>query len=392
MRLTVMCLRNLFRRRLRTLLSIIGISLATMTLVAVSATTTRYLAVIKEMNLFFSDDIVVVARGVLVVQAFPIGGAILESTVDKVKTVERVKTAIPLLFILDFGVEGTLHPVPLRVTIGMPGNWSVLVGSTPLLPQGEGKWPSTDIVSREVVVGYSIAKEHSLSAGSQLIVKNYVLNVTGVLDSRSALLSRAIIMPLQLAQNVYGYNMMVNMIVVKPQEGVTGEELAGRIETEITSVKALTSEERNEIIAPLLQDIENWILAITGTLFFVTATIVTTVSMMNISERRRDFATLDALGAPKSFIIRMVVTETGLIGLLGSVIGIIMGTIGAVFIVSYYSSISVSLVFPDLLTIVPPFFIVEIIALSVLVSCAAGLIPSMLATRAKIVSILRAEY
>jgi len=390
MRLTLMCLRNLFRRRLRTLLSLVGISLATMSLVAISATTTRYVTVIKEMNLFFSNDIVVVARGVLVVQAFPIGGAIQENVVDKVKAVEGVKTAIPLLFILDFGLGGAIHPVPLWAVIGMPGNWSTLVGSTPLLPNG--RWPSTNSADGEVVVGFSFAKEHDLVTGSQLNLKEQALNVTGILETQSALLSRAIIMPIQLAQNMYGYNMMINMIVVKPQEGVTAEGLAGRIETDIVSVKALTSDERNEIIAPLLQDIENWILAITSILFFVSTTIATTVSMINISERRRDFTTLDALGAPKSFIIRMVVAETGLIGLLGSIVGTITGVVAAVLIASFYSSIPVSMVFPDLFTIVPPLFMVEVIALTVVVSCVAGLIPAMFATRTRVGSLLRSEY
>ena len=390
MRLTLMCLRNLFRRRLRTLLCLVGISLATMSLVAISATTTSYVAAIKEMNLFFSNDIVVVAKGVLVIQAFPIGGAIQESTVDRVKTVEGVKTAFPLLFILDFGIEGAIQPVPLKVTIGMHGNWSILVGSASLLPKG--RWPSTNSTSKEVVVGFSLAQEQGLDAGSQLTVKNHVLNVTGILETPSALLSRTIIMPLQLAQNVYSYNMMINMIVVKPQENITDEELAGRIENDITSVKALTNDERNEIIAPLLRDLENWILAITALLFFVSAAIVTTVSMMNISERRRDFATLDAIGAPKSFIIRIVIAENGLIGLIGSIAGTIIGVVAAVLIVSFYSSVSVSIVFPGLFTIVPPILMVEIVALTVVVSCVAGLIPAMFAIRTRIGSILRSEY
>jgi putative ABC transport system permease protein len=124
----------------------------------------------------------------------------------------------------------------------------------------------------------------------------------------------------------------------------------------------------------------------------VSATIVTTVSIMNISERRRDFTTLDALGAPKDFIIRMVVAETGLIGLLGSIAGIIMGASAAVLIASFYSRLPVSMVFPDLFFIVPPLFMVEVIALTAVVSCVAGFILAMLAVRTRVVSVLRSEY
>jgi putative ABC transport system permease protein len=291
---------------------------------------------------------------------------------------------------LDFGLEGAIHPIPLKVVIGMPGNWSVLVGSTPLLPNG--RWPSTNSTDSEVVVGFSLAEEQDLVVGSQLSLKSHILNVVGVLETQSALLSRTIIMPLQLAQQIYSYNMMINMIVVKPQEGIDVEELAGRIETSVASTKAMTRDERNEVIAPLLQDIENWILAITGILFFVSTTIVATVSMMNISERRRDFATLDALGAPKNFVIRMVMAETGLMGLLGGIAGTIFGAVAAVFLVSFYSSIRVSMVFPDFFVIVPPFFMVEIVALTVVIGCVAGLIPAVFATRTKVGAVLRSEY
>jgi len=50
-----------------------------MFIVVIGATTMRYVTVIKEMNLFFSEDIVVVARGVPVIYAFPIGGSLQEN-------------------------------------------------------------------------------------------------------------------------------------------------------------------------------------------------------------------------------------------------------------------------------------------------------------------------
>ena len=93
-----MCLRNLLRRRFRTSLCIFGVCLATIFIVAIGATTTNYTAVIREMNIFFRGDVVVVAEGAMVVQAFPvIGGKIPESVVEKVQQVNGVKTAVPML-------------------------------------------------------------------------------------------------------------------------------------------------------------------------------------------------------------------------------------------------------------------------------------------------------
>ena len=389
--MTTMCLRNLLRRRLRTSLCVLGVALATMFIVVIGATTMRYVTVIKEMNLFFSGDVVVVPKGVFVIYAFPIGGTFQENIVDKVEEVEGVETAVPLLFIIASSSEEVFPLVPTNVNIGVPtGKWDVLVGSTPLKPGGS--WPSADLNDKEVVVGPSISDQYDLTVGSKIEVKNHELRVAGILETKSALLTRTIIMPLELAQDIYGYNMLINMVVVEPKEGTPEEEIANRIELEIEYTKALTSDERDEIVEPLLSDIEKWNLGIRSVLFFLSMILVTMVAMMNVSERRRDFATLDAIGAPKSSIFRMVITETALIGLFGGLAGILFGSVAAVYLTSVYTSIPVSVIFPGLFYVVSPTQMIEILASTVAVSCIAGVIPAITATRMKIAEVLRSEY
>ncbi|MDH5783935.1 MAG: hypothetical protein OEZ35_09815, partial [Candidatus Bathyarchaeota archaeon] len=162
-----MCLRNLLRRRFRTSLCIFGISLATIFIVAIGATTTRYMALIEEMNIFFSGDVVVVAEGAMVIQAFPVvGGNLPVSVVEKVQHVNGIKTAVPMLVRFSYQVEAVIQLVPTNVSIGIPpGNWSVLVGHTPLKPGGN--WPSADPSEKEVVVGPSLAQQYDLTVGSK---------------------------------------------------------------------------------------------------------------------------------------------------------------------------------------------------------------------------------
>jgi len=391
MRITIMCLRNLVRRRLRTSLCILGITLAVMFIVAIGATTTTYISAIKEMNLFFSGDVVVVARGVFVIYVFPIGGALQENVVDEVKQIEGVRTAIPMLFVISSEPRGVIQFVPENVSIGIPtGEWSVLVGLTPLKPGGS--WPSADSGRKEVVVGPSLADEHNLTVNSRVKIKNYDLKVAGILETQSPLLSRSIIMPLKLAQKVYRYNMLVNMIIVKPLENVMEKELASRIEAELGSVKALTSDDRDKIVEPVLRDVDLWNLGLRSMLLFLSMILVITVSMMNISERRRDFATLDAIGAPRSTIFRIVITETSLIGLIGGLVGIVLGTVTALFIASVYTSIPISFFFQSPFGIVSPLFIIKILAFTVAISCIAGVIPAIAVTRMNITEVLRSEY
>ncbi len=394
MRITVMCLRNLLRRRFRTSLCIFGVSLATIFIVAIGSTTTNYTAIIREMNIFFRGDVVVVAEGAMVIQAFPVvGGNLPESTVEKVQQVNGVETAVPMLVRFGYQVEAVIQLAPTNVSIGIPpGNWSVLVGHTPLKPGGN--WPSPDPSKKEVVIGSSLAKQYNLIVGSKVRIENTDLTVAGILDTRSALLSRSLILPLELAQRLYyGHTMWIgNMVVAQLDEGVTEKDLVDRIEAEILGVEALTSDERNEIVEPLLHDIETWNLGISSALYLLSMVLVTTVAMMNVSERRRDFATLDAIGAPRASIFRMVITETTLIGLLGGLAGLLLGSIAAILIASFYTNIPLSMFFFDLLDIVPPLFMIKILASTVVVSCVAGIIPAIAASRINISEVLRSEY
>lgn len=385
-----MCLRNLFRRRLRSSLCVIGVALAVTFIVAVVAATTRYITVIEEMNMFFNGKIVVVARGVIVVQAFPIGGALPENVVGELNAIDSVETVVPMLFNLDFTLEGKgFQPFPLDMTIGVPAeNWSVLVGSTPLK---KGSWPSTES-SREVVIGPSFADQHNLTTGSTIEIENHKLEVSGIMETRSAFLSRSVIMPLQLAQEIYRYPMQINMAIVTPDEETDEKELTDRIEEEISYVMALSDDERKEIIEPIFGEVETWNVGIQSVLFFMNMMLVTVVAMMNVSERRKDFATLVAIGASRGFIIRMVITETFLIGLLGGLVGLLFGTIGALWLGSTYTGIPIALFFPGVLEVVPFSFMVEILVSTVAVSCIAGIIPSIAATRMNITEVLRAEY
>ncbi|UCH31310.1 MAG: FtsX-like permease family protein, partial [Candidatus Bathyarchaeota archaeon] len=372
-----------------------GVSLATIFIVAIGTTTTNYTNVIRDMNVFFREEIVVVAEGSWVVQAFPVIGENLPiSTLEKVNQVEGVKTVVPMVVRFGYQVEAVIQLVPTNVSIGIPfGNLSVLIGQTPLKPGGT--WPV--VAQEEVVVGPSLALEWNFDAGSKIKVSSkhaYMnLTVSGILDTRSALLSRSIILPLRLAQQLsYGHTMFVNMIIAEPEYIDQQELIANRIEQEIPGLKALSINERNQIVEPLLSDIETWNLGLSSVLYLLSMILVIMVSTMNISERRRDFATLDAIGAPKSTIFRIVMIETALIGLLGGVLGVLLGSIAAVLIASIYTSIPLSLFFADLLAFISPFFLTKIITSTVVISSIAGILSAITALRINLPETLRAEY
>lgn len=390
MRLIRMCLRNLTHRKLRTSLSILGVSIAICFILAVGATTSRYATIMTEMNVFFREEVVVVAKNVIVIQGFPIGGVIPQSVVDDIEEIGSVEKAVPIIFDLELRIGEVSSIMPVNATIGIPvGEWRTIMGSASLKPGGTFPLEnSTD----EVIIGSSIADQYGISLGSKITLRGRELTVCGIIEGSYALLGRSMIMRLELAQEILKYPMQVNMVVVTPKANVTQEELTDKIEEKISYVMALTENERNEFTEPILEGIKNWNMAIQGVLLFLSAMIIAILGVINVSERRRDFATLDAIGAPLSYVFRTVILESSLIGIFGGALGIALGSLAALVLASLYTSIPFAVFFPSIFEIVPPFYMLEIFVTTVVVCSIGGIIPAINVTRMHAAEVLRAEY
>ena len=383
----------MLRRKMRTSLCVAGVVLATTFIVAAGATTMRYMTVIKEMSVLFNGQVMVVSNGTIVIQAIPIGGGMLPQNITdvKIRSITGVERTVPILFLTPIGIGGAIQPVPLNFSIGIPvEDWSFIIGPTPLRGNS-GHFPSSES-SIEVVAGASLADEYGWTVGTRIVVKGHQLEIVGVLDTRLAVLNRCIMMPLELSQVVYNYPGSVNIVAVKPSQGYSQESLAGWINGNVTYANALTENERNDIIQPILSQMETWNLGLETAIFSLSLILVMTVTTMSVSERRRDFATLDAIGAPLSYVLKLVITETSLIGVLSGALGLVFGSFGALILASLYTNIPLAQFFPSIFEIVPPLYMIEMFAAVVLVCCLGGIVPAINAARTRIAEVLRAEY
>jgi ABC-type antimicrobial peptide transport system permease subunit len=84
--------------------------------------------------------------------------------------------------------------------------------------------------------------------------------------------------------------------------------------------------------------------------------------------------------------------EASLIGIMGGVLGVIFGSLGAVTLGSLYTNIPVGQFFSDVFIIVPPLYMAETFAAIVIVCCVSGVIPALNASRMRIAETMRAEY
>jgi putative ABC transport system permease protein len=353
----------------------------------------RYTTVIKEMNVLFSGQIMVVDKNAIVIQAIPMGGSLLpREYAGEIQNISGVEEAAPILFISPIGVGDIIQPVPVNFSIGIPiEHWHLILDSIPL-KGNVGHFPTNES-SNEVVVGASLADQCAWTVGKRVTMLGRELEIAGILDTKMALLNRCIIMPLQLAYKLYPtYTSSTNIITVKPVQSYPLQNLTDAIKSKLPSVKALTEDERYDMIQPILAQVEVWNVGIQTVVFIMSLILVMTVTMMSVSERRRDFATLDAIGAPLSYVFRVVVLETSLIGVLGGVLGVASGSLAALVLASLYTNIPLAQFFPTFYEIIPPLYMLETFISIVAVCCIGGIIPAINAARMRIAEVLRAEY
>jgi len=387
MRIFTMCIKNIFRKKVRTTLCITGFSLCIMLIVAISSTVNFAMYFIENSNLFFKGKIVVVSKNSYFIQIAPVGSALLEEIGGQIEEIEGVKTVVPAIFV--YSISPKKRFLPTNITVGIPcGEWKVLTG--PLEPDKGGRWPENN--SKEVVIGRYLADWNNLTVGSQISIRGVNFTVVGILSpGLSSMLSYMIIMPLKVAQEIYGYRGIVHMFIVEPMANVLEEELAERIEENIVNVDALTTNERNQFIEPLLKDFRKWSIAIEIFSFIIGSFFVIVLSLINVYERKREIAIIDSIGAAKHQLILIIVLEIVFLCLIGGIIGTLLGLLSSFIMLRWFAKIAPQILLEHIWVVVnfPMLFnvFIALLAMGVLL----GLILATVMLRKGTINILRDE-
>ena len=91
----------------------------------------------------------------------------------------------------------------------------------------------------------------------------------------------------------------------------------------------------------------------------------------NFNERKREIGILKTLGFSRRQLIMSLSLEAGLLGLLGSIIGVVVGSVG-VIVLADFIGIPISI-------LIPPWLIIGVIIITTILSMILGLFPSWFA-------------
>jgi putative ABC transport system permease protein len=382
-------LRELSRRKLRTTLTITGITIGIWALVVFSSLANQINSLVDMGSEYFADKIVV-TDGTAFGDA-PMRIAEVE-IIAGLEGVGAVQPKVELFWEKDAAV-GFAAP-------------DLLVGSVPGADAGyetfelelaTGRTLTAEDTGNLVVLGSTIARKHGVVAGGFVEIRGEAFQVVGTLQPTLTSPDTTGIIPLDTAQALYLGDLpplvaqslvadeLANQIVVYPEAGIEPAGLAAEIEAAVENSATITGAEFTETVGATTVIFNAIIVGVAAISLVVGGLSVINTMAMSVAERTREIGIKRAIGGSRSRIIRELVAEAGVIGLLGGLIGLGLGAI-VVLAVNEAGRSSGTVLF-DLTTQTAAFAVV----FSTILGMLAGIIPAWTAARLDPVSALRYE-
>jgi putative ABC transport system permease protein len=275
--------------------------------------------------------------------------------------------------------------------------FSIANGNSPFNPLQlvSGAWPSTN----EVVVDKSTASKEHIKLGQEIGVQAIGpverLRVSGIVKFGSvSTIGGATLSGFDLAtaQKLFGKPGQLDEIAVSANQGVSDQKLLAQIRdilpggTQVRTAQAQSSEDSKETDS-FISFLQKFLLGFGGVALFVGSFVIANSLSITIAQRTREFATLRTLGASRGQVLRSVVLEALVMGILASVVGLFAGLALAKGLFSLFDAVGFTL--PNNGLTLETRTVVVALIVGIVVTLLASLRPALRATRVPPIAAVR---
>jgi putative ABC transport system permease protein len=247
------------------------------------------------------------------------------------------------------------------------------------------------------VLGSDIAREFGTAAGETIDLRGVPFEVVGVLEPTLSSTDSSALVPLAAAQELFietlppalgaalDPNTIATQILVYPDAGADETALANKIDALPAKVSTMTSADFDQQVGSTTLIFNAIIVGVAIISLVVGGLSVINTMAMSVTERTREIGIKRAIGGSRRRIIRELVAEAGMIGVIGGVIGLALGAL-VVFVANEAGRASGIILFD--LTLSTAAFAV---GFSTILGMVAGVVPAWSAARLDPVQALRYE-
>ncbi|MEM4598765.1 MAG: ABC transporter permease [Candidatus Diapherotrites archaeon] len=327
---------NLFRRKTRTFLAVLGIVIGIAALITLTAVID---GIYNEMTSVFGSfqGVMVMQKGVAD-QPF---SRLDESLGQKLSNVQGVRVVVPEIWATPKSIDNQLLRFSSMSSFVFvygvdPAQYKKLRGSGWIGELEQGEMLSSNDRGY-VLLGKSIADDRKKFVGSNIRVDGKQFKVKGILKTESELYGNIIVMDIDAARELAGIsNDKVNTFYVELEDPKEDKKVAQRINFLYGSqVEAMSTSDFSDTVSNMLGNFNIVAFAIAAISAFVAAMGIINTILMSVMERYKEIGTLKASGWTSWSIMKLILFESAFMGLLGGIFGIFIGITIAYYINTY---------------------------------------------------------
>jgi putative ABC transport system permease protein len=369
-----LALKNVFRNRTRTTLTVLGILIGIGAIVALGSIAEGIDASIQSSLQLTASKITVMPAGS---GLFGAGNDLTPEDLEILEGIGGVKDIVP--------VSVAIGPIqfsgPEYIVIGIePGKTEYFVGENVRMYQGR---PLEEGDTGAAMVGMAAAEKYNLQVGDSWTVEDEDFEIVGIIEETGISdIDSSILVTLEDLRSVLETDNYYSVYII-PDDIKDTEKIAAEIEDASEDLTALTTEELARQASEIVDQIRFFTFGIGAIAAFVGGLGVMNTMIMAVMERRKEIGVMKAIGATNRMVLTQILTESALISLIGGVGGVLLGT-GASFLLSASFGGQIS-------PVVTPMLALEGISFALLLGVVGGLYPARNASRLDPVEALRYE-
>ena len=393
MNIVTLACKNLQRRKLRTMFTIIGIALSAWVLVTLLGFNKGYKNSLNRDIEGMGFQIVLTAKGCPYEAATLMlkGGTGLrympENMFPDIKNAEEVEQATPMLMHAEFD--------PYK---GENGGTTVFLGidaatypaMKPYFKFRDGGWFKAE-QANEIVMGYEAAELEQREVGDSYLLPNSEeeFKVVGILERTGTQDDGMIFLPLQTLQKLYHKDNLLTMVGMRLKNNVNSEAFEDKL-YQLPDVQVVSMAQVRNTIVSLITSAKIIVMSVAAIAFLIAVFGVLNTVLMSVFERYQEIGILKSMGALPKHIFAMIWTETVILCAGGSIIGIIFA-----FIFANVSERLIRTFLPfaphgELISLSPELIIVSFAAITA-TGVLGGLLPAIRAAKIRPLDAIRSE-
>lgn len=308
-------IKNPFRRKNSAILSIIGICIGIVVIVALGGITNGLVSTFEDTIHAGGADFSISGKetgnsayGTNTIDA---------NWTDKIANVSGVNEAYPIYVVLTSVGDNFMNTL-----IGIDPNGTAMAD----LSVSEGRIFKDN--ASEAIMGKIYAEDNNLSVGDSIKIDGEDFEIVGIYETGDSNMAGGVFTSINKVGELMDDEDSISNIYVKVDKGVDPQEVADRIDSmygdNITTVSSVMEMEQMASMLNMLQA-SSWGISLLAVV--VGALGIINTMLMSVFERTREIGVLKAVGWSNRKILTMVVGESLVITMLSAIIGSIIGVV-----------------------------------------------------------------